>query len=431
MNKLSRMKRESFMRCAFFIMPKILFIRPEYLKMSVEAKLMYTLFLDRARLSEKNNLVNQDNEVYFFYSLEELELMLSSAKKKVIKTKKELLDLGLIDEEKTGRCSRFYLYELNVEETVIAESESVVAINEVKAERTKQMTQPIQEIKHYDNEMFKKESDVSEQQLDLSNLFMPDVTLSAISDEKVTKYQKELDQSIVNSTIEQTEEATTQKVDLREEKSDVSKRQRAFSSLINQRFQTKKQIEKKVSCQNDTSEVLKGHPSNNNIIINNNIDYIDQGAYDVSHKKTELKQLNRQQVLYDVIQNNEFSQAIAATIRVLSAEEDVLLLQAALRKAEQDIATGRLNYYPEARRFNEALKDLFAEQDYLQSPELTHPVRFALSRAFNFIQTSENKGKPVKNKHAYYTKAIVTAIVEYYHKHYDIPINDRVLYYME
>ena len=185
------------MRCAFFIMPKILFICPEYLKMLVEEKLMYTLFLDRARLSEKNNLVNQDNEVYFFYPLEELELMLSSAKKKVIKTKKELLDLGLIDEEKNGRCSRFYLYELNIDETVISESESIVAINESNANQIKQMTQSTQEIKQQNNEIFES--------------VMPDLTLSTISDEKPTKHKKHLDQSIINSNMEQTEiqETTT------------------------------------------------------------------------------------------------------------------------------------------------------------------------------------------------------------------------------
>ena len=58
--RLSDVVNERFLR-----LPLSLFANPNYKRLSAESKLVYSLLLDRMSLSQKNNWINEDGEVYF------------------------------------------------------------------------------------------------------------------------------------------------------------------------------------------------------------------------------------------------------------------------------------------------------------------------------------------------------------------------------
>lgn len=54
----------------FYQLPKFLFKKEKYKKMSTEAKTMYALFIDRMKLSIKNNWLDKDDNVYIIFTNE-------------------------------------------------------------------------------------------------------------------------------------------------------------------------------------------------------------------------------------------------------------------------------------------------------------------------------------------------------------------------
>lgn len=68
-----RMKRSYIVAIQeFYQLPKILFVSPKYIDLSLEAKVMFSFFYSRTLLSEKRNFVDEENNVYFFYKNEDL-----------------------------------------------------------------------------------------------------------------------------------------------------------------------------------------------------------------------------------------------------------------------------------------------------------------------------------------------------------------------
>ena len=55
----------------FLRLPLSLLANPKYKQMSLEAKFIYALLLNRMTLSQRNNWINKDNEVYLIYTREE------------------------------------------------------------------------------------------------------------------------------------------------------------------------------------------------------------------------------------------------------------------------------------------------------------------------------------------------------------------------
>ena len=64
--RISDVVNEEFLR-----FPLILLSNPRYKEMSLEAKFVYALLLNRLTLSQKNGWINEDNEVYLIYTREE------------------------------------------------------------------------------------------------------------------------------------------------------------------------------------------------------------------------------------------------------------------------------------------------------------------------------------------------------------------------
>ena len=87
----------------FIRMPLALLANKTYKPMSLEAKFVYSLLLNRLTLSQRNGWLNENNEVYLIYTREEAAETLNITYKKAIAAFKELIQYKLIIETRQGR----------------------------------------------------------------------------------------------------------------------------------------------------------------------------------------------------------------------------------------------------------------------------------------------------------------------------------------
>ena len=108
--RISDVVNEEFLR-----FPLTLLANPHYREMSLEAKFVYALLLNRLTLSQKNGWVNGDSEVYLIYTREEAAGTLNISYKKAIAAFRELIDHRLLVEQRQGRGYPNLLYVLKAE----------------------------------------------------------------------------------------------------------------------------------------------------------------------------------------------------------------------------------------------------------------------------------------------------------------------------
>lgn len=101
----------------FFQLPKFLFEGEFKTALSAEAKLLYALLRDRHELSLQNGWVNDKNEVFLIYKREEMCDMLGCGMAKIRKLINELMECGLLEEERQGLNlpNLIYLNYINVD----------------------------------------------------------------------------------------------------------------------------------------------------------------------------------------------------------------------------------------------------------------------------------------------------------------------------
>ena len=110
---------------SFFKVPKLLFTDEYFKDLSIEAKVLYGLLLDRMSLSLKNEWFDADGKAYIYFSIEEIGELLGCGKNKAVKSLQELdteTGIGLIEKCKKGqgKATRIYVknFVLDVEEAV-------------------------------------------------------------------------------------------------------------------------------------------------------------------------------------------------------------------------------------------------------------------------------------------------------------------------
>lgn len=86
----------------FFQMPKFLFEGDFKDKLNNDSRVLYSLLRDRHELSLLNNWVNENNEVFFIYSREEMADMLGVSQPTLRKAIMQLKQSGLMEEERIG-----------------------------------------------------------------------------------------------------------------------------------------------------------------------------------------------------------------------------------------------------------------------------------------------------------------------------------------
>lgn len=88
---------------SFYRIPKALFTEERFRTVSIEAKLLYGLMLDRMELSARNGWLDEKGRVYIVYSIEEIMSAMGYARQKVAKLLGELeKDGGLIERRRLG-----------------------------------------------------------------------------------------------------------------------------------------------------------------------------------------------------------------------------------------------------------------------------------------------------------------------------------------
>ena len=96
---------------AFYRLPKALIENKLYVGMSAEAKLLYTLFLDRAALSASNNWRDELGRIYIIYPVEDIMRVMGCGNQKAAKILVELeQEYGLIERKKQGFCKPNLIY---------------------------------------------------------------------------------------------------------------------------------------------------------------------------------------------------------------------------------------------------------------------------------------------------------------------------------
>ena len=89
---------------AFFRIPKILISDPIFRKLSLEAKVLYGMMMDRMVLSAKNSWKDDAGRIYIYFTIEDICESFNCGKDKAVKALKELeKDIGLIERKKQGQ----------------------------------------------------------------------------------------------------------------------------------------------------------------------------------------------------------------------------------------------------------------------------------------------------------------------------------------
>ena len=100
---------------SFYRIPKALLTDPRYKSVSIEAKVLYGLLLDRMGLSVKNGWMDSDRRVYIYFTQEDAMALMSCGKDKATKLFRELDKdgIGLIERKKQGQGRPTKIYVKN------------------------------------------------------------------------------------------------------------------------------------------------------------------------------------------------------------------------------------------------------------------------------------------------------------------------------
>ena len=113
LNKLEYYYENEAEQYLFYRVPQMLFTDKRFSKISSDAKLLYSLFLNRMSLSSKNGMVDEEKRVYIYFSIEEVMEVFGIASQKATKIIAELDDVrgcGLIHRKKSGQGKPARIY---------------------------------------------------------------------------------------------------------------------------------------------------------------------------------------------------------------------------------------------------------------------------------------------------------------------------------
>ncbi len=101
----------------FYQMPKVLFTNPKYAKLKNDDRVAYSLLKDRNSISIKNHWFDEEGNIYFIFTNDELMRLLNCGKEKLGKIKDRLISVGLLYQKRMGRNKPNRLYLLKPEIT--------------------------------------------------------------------------------------------------------------------------------------------------------------------------------------------------------------------------------------------------------------------------------------------------------------------------
>ncbi|WP_461227063.1 replication initiator protein A [Lacticaseibacillus suihuaensis] len=117
MSKFNYTKKATVYERQFFKFPAALLYAEKYRTLSDKAKIAYMALQDRLQFSVLNNWVDADDNVYFIYTIKDLESILNCGHSTVVKVKHELEETGLLAQKQLGlnQPNHLYLAELEID----------------------------------------------------------------------------------------------------------------------------------------------------------------------------------------------------------------------------------------------------------------------------------------------------------------------------
>ncbi|MBQ6907877.1 MAG: replication initiator protein A [Clostridia bacterium] len=98
----------------FYRIPKLLMKEERFRELSIEAKMLYGLLMDRMSLSIRNKWLDEENRVYIIYTFDEIMDDFSFGRQKVAKLLSELDDFNLIERKRRGQGKPNIIYVKNI-----------------------------------------------------------------------------------------------------------------------------------------------------------------------------------------------------------------------------------------------------------------------------------------------------------------------------
>lgn len=90
---------------SFIRIPRVLLVDPLFESLTIQAKLLYGVLLDRMGISMRNGWFDEQNRVYIIYQISEIQEDLGFSKKKAIDYLTELEHFGLVEKrEEVAGC---------------------------------------------------------------------------------------------------------------------------------------------------------------------------------------------------------------------------------------------------------------------------------------------------------------------------------------
>lgn len=120
---------------SFMKIPKDLFAKEEFKQLSSDAKLLYSLMLDRMQLSEQNHMFDEDGKTFIYLTIEEIMKTTNWTKYRTLKALDELDDkkgIGLIKRRRTGLGRPNMIYVMDFRKSGLLEDRTSTKIEHMK-----------------------------------------------------------------------------------------------------------------------------------------------------------------------------------------------------------------------------------------------------------------------------------------------------------
>jgi len=108
----------------FLQMPWFLLTDEQFKNVSSDAKILYSLLLNRTSLSKKNNWLDERGRIYLIYPIDEIRETLNCGKEKAVKSMQELTKIGLIQTIRRGLGKPNLIYVKNFATSLKYQSEN-------------------------------------------------------------------------------------------------------------------------------------------------------------------------------------------------------------------------------------------------------------------------------------------------------------------
>jgi len=98
---------------AFIRIPRAMMTEEIFAPLSMQAKILYGMLLDRMSEAMKNRWIDEEGKVYVIYPIAEIQKDMNISKGTSISCIKELEEIGLVEKKMFGQGKPNYLYVKN------------------------------------------------------------------------------------------------------------------------------------------------------------------------------------------------------------------------------------------------------------------------------------------------------------------------------